>query len=450
VVSLQHYEINTTTGKEGNAYPDQVDPKFDNLGSATEFMLDYVDEYAPDAAVYFYMHWARAYKSNLNESLATYNKMAAFFPVVMNYTGTNSSNRFESIIPVGLAVQNARTTYLATLSYNSEKGITVNLQNDPQIGLQRDGGHMTYNVGRYLAALTFAETIIPDSLRAEGYVLPDIRVTESVGKLPKEYSEIVQKAVYAAVESWKGGSLAVTNIEGYTEDPAAAALKTLEPMTLSLNCGDIASLEQQTSAAVLAALAADFAVDAVAFNTETATVMVTIRYGYTSKTVEMAYTLTNHTYQNGTCTACGAEEPLTVVSGNIAYTISGNVVTVMHSIACKVGYWDEASQRFVALSCTTDGTSYSFAIPQGVKKVLLVAIGDIDGDGMLTLEDKELLDRFAGPAQGDNNLAMTQLQQFAADTNDNGVINTADRILLARALIVIEHPAYRAFSWNLP
>ena len=227
VVSLQHYGIDTTTGKETNSYPDQVDPKFDNLKSATEFMLDYVDQYAPNAAVFFYMHWARASKSMINESLDTYNKMAAFLPEVMNYAGNNSANRFDAIIPVGLSIQNARTTYLSLLKYNSDAD-ELTLETDPQKGLQRDGGHLSYNIGRYIAALTFAETIIPDELRAEGYVLPDIRITESVGKLPKEYSIIAQKSVHAAVESWRNGSLAVTNIEGYTEDPAITAAKTID------------------------------------------------------------------------------------------------------------------------------------------------------------------------------------------------------------------------------
>ena len=291
VVSLQYYEINTATGKEGNAYPDQVDPKFDDLKSATEFMLDYVDGYAPQTATYFYMHWARAYKPNLNESLATYNKMAAFFPVVMDYSGPETNRRFETIIPVGLAVQNARTTYLSTLAYNitAYADKNLNLNTDAQIGLQRDTGHLSYNIGRYLAALTFAEFVIPEALRAEGYVLPEIRVTESIGKLPSEYSVIVQKAVRAAVDSWGNGSLAVTNVGGYTLDPTVAASKMLENMELSLSLNDADNWDKQIRAMVLAALPDDFAVDNIAVNAEEKIATVTIRFGYTSATVEMAF-----------------------------------------------------------------------------------------------------------------------------------------------------------------
>lgn len=365
VVSLQHYEINTTTGKESNAYPDQVDPKFDNLKSATEFMLDYVDQYAPDAAVYFYMHWARAYKSNLNESIATYNKMAAFFPEVLDYAGTNSANRFETIIPVGLAVQNARTTYLATLAYNTTAYAdkNLNLYTDAQIGLQRDGGHLSYNVGRYIAALTFAEIIIPHKLRAEGYTLPDIRITESVGKLPKEYSIIAQKAVHAAVESWSNGSLDVTNIEGYTQDPTVEATKILQSMHLSLRCGDAASMEQQITNVVLSGLPADFVVDKVVVTTEAAT--VTIRYGYISKSVVMAYVLVNHTYQNGICVGCGAM----LGDLNLDGLVNSDDLT---SLARHVGH----------IELLTDPTA--------------LANADVNGDGSINSDDLTLHARYVG------------------------------------------------------
>ena len=65
--------------------------------------------------------------------------MADFFPVVMDYAGPNSANRFETIIPVGLSVQNARTTYLATLAYNTTAAAdnNLNLQTDAQAHLLR-------------------------------------------------------------------------------------------------------------------------------------------------------------------------------------------------------------------------------------------------------------------------------------------------------------------------
>ena len=296
IVSLQHYEINPSTGKESNAYPEGVDSQFDNLEAASTFLLDYIDKYAPNAEAYFYMVWSRAYKSNLNEALSDYNKRAAYLPIVMDYIAAESGRRFESIIPVGLSMQNARTTYLALLAYNTTAYAdgNLNLYTDAQIGLQRDGGHLSFNVGRYIAALTFAEMLVPEELRADGYVLPNIRVTESVGKLPKEYTEIAQKAVWAAVNSWKNGSLDVTNIEGYEVDPTSNVGEILSALVLNLHCGDDNSLAEQIRMAVLATLPVDFAVDNVDLDAENGVATLTIRFGYTSVTIEMEYSITSH------------------------------------------------------------------------------------------------------------------------------------------------------------
>ncbi|MBE6882515.1 MAG: DUF4886 domain-containing protein, partial [Ruminococcaceae bacterium] len=211
-VSLQHYGLNVEKGEESVPYPEQTDEKFYKLEVASEFMLDHIAEYAPQAEAYFYFHWAQTSSITMNAALSKYNKMADYIPVVLDYAGTESGKQFKDIIPVGLSVQNARTTYLSLLSYNTTAYAdgNLNLYTDAQIGLQRDGGHLSFNIGRYIAGLTFAETIIPEEIRAEGYVLPDIRVTESIGKLPKEYTEIAQKSVFAAVENWKNGSLEVT------------------------------------------------------------------------------------------------------------------------------------------------------------------------------------------------------------------------------------------------
>ena len=293
VVSLQPYNINVSTGQESVPYPDSTDPKFYHIEDSSSYMLDHVARYAPYADIYFYMHWAQTSSTVLNAALSNYNKAAAFMPQVLDFAGIESGVQFKDIIPVGLSIQNARTTYLALLRYNTTAYAdgNLNLITDAQIGLQRDGGHVSFNIGRYIAALTFAETIIPAEMRAEGYVLPDIRVTESVGQLPKEYSELAQKSVFAAVNGWKNGNLAVTNIEGYTQDPTVAASEMLKKMELSLSLNDTAIGEEQIRTMVLAALPADFVVENVVVNTEEKIATVTIRFGYTSATVEMMFTV---------------------------------------------------------------------------------------------------------------------------------------------------------------
>ena len=306
-VSLQVYSLNVNTGEESVSYPEQTDPKFYKLETASEFMLDLFAEYAPYADAYFYMHWKGTSAININAGLSGYNKTADYIPVVLGYKGTESGKQFKTIVPVGLSIQNARTTYLALLRYNTTAYAdgNLNLVTDAQIGLQRDGGHVSFNIGRYIAGLTFAEMVIPEEMREEGYVLPDIRITESIGKLPKEYTEIAQKSVFAAVESWKNGSLAVTEIEGYKVDPVDTESEKLAEEKLSVPyAADMESLKARITEAVLAALPEDFSVESVEF-TEDFEITgegqefeaeIEIRFGYMFKKVPVNFAVEKALY----------------------------------------------------------------------------------------------------------------------------------------------------------
>ena len=243
VVSLQPYNINTSTGIESVPYPAETDAKFNDVSVSSAYLLDHVYMYAPQAEVYYYMHWAQTSATVLNATLSSYNKMAQFHPTILEYTGTQSGKRFTNLVPVGLSIQNARTTYLSLLAYNTTAYADKNLNytTDAQIGLQRDGGHVSFNIGRYIAALTFAEMVVPESLRVENYLLPDIRKTDSVGLLPKEYTVLAQQAVMAAVLNWRSGSLDVTVIDGYTKDPTTVfAEKFANGLVVDSN-GDVAN-----------------------------------------------------------------------------------------------------------------------------------------------------------------------------------------------------------------
>ena len=221
IVSLQPYGVNPDTGIESNNFPSETHSQFFNIAASTAYLLDLVQTHAPQAEAYCYMHWAFSTDTGLNANLSKYNQMAAFFPSILKSQGTETGKRFTSLVPVGLSVQNARTTYLALLAYNTSAYLdkTLSYETDGQIGLQRDQGHLSYNAGRYIAALTFAEMLIPASLRAENYIIPNIRYTESIGELPEEYSVIAQMAVTEAVENWKEGKLSVADLSYYEKDP---------------------------------------------------------------------------------------------------------------------------------------------------------------------------------------------------------------------------------------
>ena len=286
VVSLQPYGVETTTGIAGNNEGDYAfdADRFGKLEQSIPYFLDLTETYVPHAKVYYYMHLSEHNTTNYADALkntnSTYVARASVAQTVMDYNGTvNTSKRLAGVVPVGTAIQNARTTYLTTLS-NATSSSAVTLENDPVFGLQRDGGHLSFNVGRYIAALTFAEKIIPASFR-NGKIDCGMRTSESVGKLPAQYEEIARKAVDAAIQTPNQ----LTTISGYETDPIGA-IKTAAESTYE----DSAWASAAAFKAAVETKIADFAgakVESVAFSDGTAT--VTLRYGYSTATAEITY-----------------------------------------------------------------------------------------------------------------------------------------------------------------
>lgn len=75
---------------------------------------------------------------------------------------------FELIVPVGTAVQNARTSFIGDT-------------------LTRDGYHLSYDVGRYLAGLTLVRSLCGKDVSGVSYS-PE-GVSETVRKICKESAE---------------------------------------------------------------------------------------------------------------------------------------------------------------------------------------------------------------------------------------------------------------------
>ena len=133
----------------------------------------------------------------------------------------------------------------------------------------------------------------------------------------------------------------------------------------------------------------------------------------------------DHDFTNGDC-VCGAEKPVTDVvvtaKGTISHTVEGQVVTVTHSVACKVGYWDEAEGKYIAITAVANGDgSYSFTAPEGVTEVLLVVKGDVTGDGNVNAADTGKLN-----ASLIGRGSLTAATTFAADVTNDGKVNAAD------------------------
>ena len=250
IVSLQPYKEGDIGMYPGDQYENEIEERFYPLSSSLSYMLDHVQLYAPQSDVYCYMQWATSSDSTLNVSLKKYNAFRDYFPTVLTFRG-DRGKVFEDIIPVGLAIQNARSTYFALFDYHTDDTSKSQiLSYDAQCGLLRDGLHLTYNVGRYIASATFALTVVPESLRIRNAELPGIRNSEGIGRLPDEYTAVAKAAVNAALTSWRAGSLEVTQLTDYTEDPSSRAAGKLAENPLVVPDADgeealLASLKQE-------------------------------------------------------------------------------------------------------------------------------------------------------------------------------------------------------------
>lgn len=107
--------------------------------------------------------------------------------------------------------------------------------------------------------------------------------------------------------------------------------------------------------------------------------------------------------------------------GKITYTVSGQTVTVNHSLACKVGYLNGGNYVAIAATKNGDGT-YSFTAPAGVTEVVLLVKGDVSGDGRINVGDTaKLYSHVRGTAKLTDPIAI-----FAADVSGDGKLNVGD------------------------
>ena len=136
----------------------------------------------------------------------------------------------------------------------------------------------------------------------------------------------------------------------------------------------------------------------------------------------------------------------------VTAAMGGRVLSVQHTRVCKVLYKD-ANGNFVLLDALVDPygaatmadedvSQYNFAIPKDATQITVVLAGDADGDGSVGEADLEILSQ---ALLGE--VVLTDLQKLVLDFSENGVVNSADKMLLARALLDPSHAAYKALDW---
>ena len=162
-----------------------------------ENLIGFVNEKKtnPDAKLYWHMTWA--YESDSTHSgFPNYESdQMKMYNAIVNAAKEKilTNDAFTGVLPSGTAIQNLRTSYLGD-------------------HLTRDGYHLSYDVGRYTAALTWAKLLTGESI-------------DNVTYVPKEYPNVANHlpAIKEAVNNAVAKPLEVT----------PATITTHESMTMT-------------------------------------------------------------------------------------------------------------------------------------------------------------------------------------------------------------------------
>jgi len=141
---------------------------YDKLGQ----LVAWVHEQCPGAKILFHETWAYSKDSN-HPGFPRYDcDQAKMYNAIMTTVKAETKeNGIKKVIPSGTAIQNARTTSLGD-------------------NLTRDGFHLDYRIGRYIAAATWYESITGKSVIGNTY-RPENVTAEELG--------IAQRAAHSAV-----------------------------------------------------------------------------------------------------------------------------------------------------------------------------------------------------------------------------------------------------------
>lgn len=369
-VTLQPYGNEALTGgidASGAVYSDGTvaAEKFYSLTASIPYLIDRINVWCDTAEIYYYMTWSNYHAAALNGGLTNYNKMLGVAKSAIEYKGTESGRGFDGFIPVGTAIQNARSTYLG-LQYYVDEGDSFNHVK----GLQRDNVHLNTTVGRYIAGLCFAELLIPEELRLDTYAIPDVRDSATIGKLPDEFTEIAKLCVEKMINSFEltgDAQYAYIAIEGYESEPSAEAAKAIEALEIgAMTADDKAALIKAITDIAESALSSNVNVcvrilENMEFSDvyKNCTVEIIVGYGFANTTVEKTVSARLTSPRAEIVNKNGADAAVTFVVDD--------------------GNW--ATARFAKEMVEKNSElKFSFALP--VKQVATLAVEDSDGDGI--------------------------------------------------------------------
>lgn len=157
--------------------------------SQLEYLIGYVKELCPDAGIVWNMTWAYQQDSTHSEFPNYQSDQTTMYNAILDAVEEKVRPQKEifAVIPTGTAIQNARTSYIGD-------------------HLTRDGYHLTYDLGRYIAGLTFVHGLTGMSVENVTYA-PD-GVDDTLQKIA------IESAMHAVQTP---GSVTAS---GYTVEPA--------------------------------------------------------------------------------------------------------------------------------------------------------------------------------------------------------------------------------------
>ena len=153
----------------------------DRSYSQLPYLIDYVKELCPDAKIVWNMTWAYQQDSTHGEFSKYQSDQMKMYNAILAAVEKKVSPRaaIYAVIPTGTAIQNARTSFVGD-------------------HLTRDGYHLTYDFGRYVAGLTFVHKLTGLSIDGVEFMPDGVD-----GQLQKIAIESATHAVKAPTEVTK-------------------------------------------------------------------------------------------------------------------------------------------------------------------------------------------------------------------------------------------------------
>ncbi len=161
-LSDQDWDYIWFQGYYNNTNPDrnEVVGSFGQDDYALKGIVDYVKEKVPDAKTAYYLVWPRNCDyldndpeniNNVSTSAEMYEKLITKANQVMELTGSDGEKLFDYMLPVGTAIENARTSALNNINYEPDTATKYT-------NLQSDGVHLN-PVGCTIASMAIFRTL---------------------------------------------------------------------------------------------------------------------------------------------------------------------------------------------------------------------------------------------------------------------------------------------------